>query len=235
MLTVLDYLEIRKSHADGESIRSIAHRLGHCHKSVRKAIGSPSGEPAPYRRSRPVGYPKLGSFVAVIEQILRDDASAPKKQRHTAKRVFERLRAEHAYDGTYYPVRRYIAALRQSTRETFMHIDHVPGRRMEFDFGQVQVDYPDGRRVTDVLSGVWTCSDCPFLMALPSQRTESILEGMASAFAFFGCVPREVWWDNPKAVTIQILRGRDRTLNPAYAALASHYRFDPLFCMPAKG
>jgi len=48
-------------------------------------------------------------------------------------------------------------------------------------------------------------------------------------------VPREVWWDNPKAVTIAILRGRDRTLNPAYASVASHYRFDPLFCMPAKG
>jgi len=106
---------------------------------------------------------------------------------------------------------------------------------MEFDFGQVQVDYPDGRRTTDVLSGVWTYSNCPFLMALPSQRTESILEGMSRAFEFFACVPREVWWDNPRAVAIEILRGRDRTLNPACAALASHYRFDPLFCMPAKG
>jgi len=116
-----------------------------------------------------------------------------------------------------------------------MRLDHLPGRRMEFDFGQVQVDYPDGRRTTDVLSGVWTYSNCPFLMALPSQRTESILEGMSRAFEFFACVPREVWWDNPRAVTIEILRGRDRTLNPAYAALASHYRFDPLFCMPARG
>ena len=235
MLTVLDYLEIRKAHAAGESIRSIAHRLGHCHKTVRKAIQSPSGEPSPYQRNRPIGYPKLGPFVAVIEQILREDESAPKKQRHHARRIYERLAAEHSYTGSYYPVRRYIASLRRSTRETFMRIDHVPGRRMEFDFGQVQVDYPDGRRTTDVLSGVWTYSNCPFLIALPSQRTESILEGMTSAFAFFGCVPREVWWDNPRAVTIEILRGRDRTLNPAYAALASHYRFDPLFCMPAKG
>ena len=232
---MLDYLEIRKAHASGESIRSIAVRLGHCQKSVSRAIRSQTGEPAAYTRSKPVGYPRLGEFVPIIRQILLEDESAPKKQRHHAKRIYQRLKAEHGYGGSYYPVRRYVASLRRESRETFMRIDHVPGRRMEFDFGQVQVDYPGGRQTTDVLSGVWTYSNCPFLMALPSQRSESILEGMKSAFEFFSCVPREVWWDNPKAVTIEILRGRDRTLNPAYASLASHYRFDPLFCMPAKG
>ena len=232
---MLDYLEIRKAHAAGESIRSIAARLGHCPKSVRRAIHSQTGEPLPYTRTKPVGYPKLGPFVAIIDQILRDDESAPKKQRHHARRIYERLKAERGYDGSYYPVRRYVASLTQSNRETFMRLDHVPGRRMEFDFGQVQVDYPEGRRTTDVLSGVWTHSNRCFLIALPTQRTESILEGMSQAFEHFGCVPREVWWDNPRAVAIQILRGRDRVLNPAYAALASHYRFDPLFCMPAKG
>jgi transposase len=235
MLTVLDFLEIRKAHAAGESIRSIAARLGHCQKSVARAIRSETGEPLGYTRTKAVGYPKLGAFVAIIEQILRDDELAPRKQRHHAKRIFQRLKAEHGYTGSYYPVRRYVASLRQSTRETFMRLDHVPGRRMEFDFGQVQVDFPQGRQTVDVLSGVWTFSNCPFLIALPSQRSESILEGMKSAFEFFGHVPREVWWDNPRAVAIEILRGRDRTLNPAYAALASHYRFDPLFCMPAKG
>ena len=235
MLTVLDYLEIRKAHAAGESIRSIAQRLGHCQKSVGRAIRSQTGEPLPYTRTKPVGYPKLGPFVAIIGQILREDESAPKKQRHHAKRIYQRLKAEHGYEGSYYPVRRYIASLGQSSRETFMRLDHAPGRRMEFDFGQVQVDFPDGRRTVDVLSGVWTYSNCPFLIALPSQRIESILEGMSRAFEFFAAVPREVWWDNPKAVAIEILRGRERTLNPSYAALASHYRFDPLFCMPAKG
>lgn len=235
MLSVLDYLEIRKSHAAGESMNSIARRLGHCQKTVSKAIHSPTGRPQGYTRKRPAGFPKLGPFVALIEQMLRDDDSAPRKQRHTARRVFQRLRDEHGYAGTYCPVRRYVASIKRSSGETFMRLDHAPGRRMEFDFGQVFVDYPDGRRKTDVLSGVWTFSDCPFLIALPSQRIESILEGMTSAFAFFGVVPREVWWDNPKAVAIQVLRGRERALNPAYASIASHYRFDPLFCMPAKG
>jgi IS30 family transposase len=95
MLTVLDYLEIRKAHAAGESIRSIANRLGHCQKSVARAIRSETGEPPGYTRAKPVGYPKLGAFVAIIEQILRNDESAPKKQRHHAKRIYERLKAEH--------------------------------------------------------------------------------------------------------------------------------------------
>jgi len=119
MLTVLDNLEIRKAHAAGESMRSIARRRGHCQKSVRRAIHSGTGEPLPYTRGRPVGYPKLGPFVAVIDQMLRDDESAPRKQRHQAYRIHERLKSEHGYVGSYYPVRRYVASLRQSTRETF--------------------------------------------------------------------------------------------------------------------
>jgi hypothetical protein len=86
-----------------------------------------------------------------------------------------------------------------------------------------------------VLIAVWSYSNYPFVMAMPGERTEAILAGMVEAFRFFGCVPHEVWWDNPRTVASQIFRGRDRRVNEAYAALASHYRFDPLFCMPARG
>jgi hypothetical protein len=72
-------------------------------------------------------------------------------------------------------------------------------------------------------------------MAMPSERTEAILAGMVEAFNFFGCVPHEVWWDNPRTVVSQIFSGRERRANERYAALASHYAFDPLFCMPARG
>ena len=58
---------------------------------------------------------------------------------------------------------------------------------------------------------------------------------MVAAFEFFGCIPKEVWWDNPKTVATLILLGRQRQIHPRYAALASHYAFNPLFCMPARG
>ena len=81
----------------------------------------------------------------------------------------------------------------------------------------------------------WAYSNAPFVLALPFERTEAILDGMVAAFEFFGCVPKEVWWDNPKTVATLILLGRQRQIHPRYAALASHYVFNPLFCMPARG
>jgi hypothetical protein len=84
-----------------------------------------------------------------------------------------------------------------------------------------------------VLIVTWSYSNAPFAIALPTERTEAILHGLVSAFAFFGCVPSELWWDNPKTVAIHLFRGRERTLHPRYAALASHYPFTPKFCLPA--
>ena len=72
-------------------------------------------------------------------------------------------------------------------------------------------------------------------MALPSEQTEAILAGMVQGFEFYGCVPWEVWWDSPTTVAIAVLEGRQRKVQPRYAALASHYCFDPRFCMPARG
>jgi hypothetical protein len=106
---------------------------------------------------------------------------------------------------------------------------------MECDFGHIHVDYPAGRKMVSVLVAVWSQSQAFFLIKLPHERTESVLAGIVAALAFFGCSPRELWWDNPKTVAWAILRGRERSLNPHFAALASHYRFEPLFCMPAKG
>ena len=81
----------------------------------------------------------------------------------------------------------------------------------------------------------WAYSNYAFAQAMPTERTEAILAGMVAAFAFFGRVPREVWWDNPTTVVRQIFKGRQRRPNERYAALASHYAFDALFCMPARG
>ena len=233
MNTVDQYLQIRLLHRDGLSIRQIAKRLGHSRDTVKKALLSAT--PREYTRTKPPNSPKLGAFIPIIEQIFKDDLSAPRKQRHTASRIFHRLRDEHHYRGGYDQVRRYVAARRKRERETHLMLDHPPGGRLECDFGTIHVDFPDGRRPVPVLLAVWSHSHYAFAIALPDQTAGSILHGMVCAFEFFGCVPAEVWWDNPTTVAIEILQGRDRRLNQNYAALASHYRFAPLFCMPAKG
>lgn len=233
MLKVDDYLQIRLLHRDGLSIRQIARQLGHGRETIRKTLAEPV--PRGYTRTRPVNCPKLGPFLAVIEQILEDDQSAPRKQRHTAMRIYQRLVDEHKYGGGYDQVRRAVKRLHHRERETHLLLDHPPGARAECDFGHIHVDFPEGRRLVAVLIVIWSYSHYPFAIALPDETCGSILHGLVCAFEFFGCVPAELWWDNPKTVAHAILRGRDRQLNPNYAALASHYRFAPMFCLPARG
>jgi transposase len=233
MLTVDDYGKIRLAHRDGLSIHEIARTFHHSRYKVRQILAH--AEPTPYTRTQPPPAPVLGSFHAVIDAILAADEQAPSKQRHTAMQLFRRLRDEYAYAGGYDQVRRYVARHRRDHRETFIPLAHDPGQRLEADFGHIYVDFPDGRRQVPVLVTAWAYSNAPFAVALPTERTEAILAGMVLAFDFYGCVPREVWWDNPTTVVRQLFTGRERRLHLRYAALASHYNFEPLFCLPARG
>lgn len=231
MLTVDHYARIRQLRRDGLTIRQIADQLNHSPKTILKALAHP--EPVPSRPSAPRPAPIFGPFRAIVDAILAEDESAPRKQRHTAAQIYRRLVAEHSYTGQYDQVRRYLQRRRLDRRETFIPLDHRPGVRAEADFGHIQVDFPDGRRQVPVLIVTWSYSNAPFAIALPTERTEAILHGLVQAFAFFGGVPVELWWDNPKTVAIHLFAGRDRMLHPRYAALASHYPFTPKFCLPA--
>jgi transposase len=232
MRTVDDFAAIRQAHRDGLSMRQIAKRLNVGRDTVRKALQHP--EPPPYTLSQPRPAPTFGPFRQVVDAIVAADATAPRKQRHTAAQIYRRLQAEHGYPGSYDQVRRYLQEQRLRQRETFIPLDHPPGHRAEADFGHIYVDFPAGRQQVPVLLLTWSYSNAPFAVALPTERTEAVLHGLVEAFAFFGCVPRELWWDNPTTVAITVLQGRDRHLHPRYAALASHYTFTPKFCMPAK-
>jgi len=233
VLTVDDYGAIRRARRDGMSIRQIARTFHHTRPKIRQVLEQ--SEPRPYTQTHERPAPVLGPFQASIDQILAADEHAPPKQRHTAMQVFRRLRDEQGYRGGYAQVQRYLLKHRRRRRETFIPLAHPPGRRLEADFGHIHVDFPQGRSPVPFLVTTWAYSNCPFVIALPTERTEAILAGMVAAFEFFGCVPREVWWDNPRTIATAILRGRQRELHPRYAALASHYAFDPRFCLPAHG
>ena len=233
MLTVDDYGAIRRARRDRKSIRRIASEFRHSRNTIRKILRQ--AEPSPFFSTRDRFAPLLGPFQSIIDQVLRDDETAPPKQRHTAAQVFRRLRDEQGYVGGYAQVQRYVRTHRPVHKETFIPLGHLPGERLEADFGHIHVDFPDGRRLVPFLVTTWAYSNAPFVLALPFERTEAILEGMVAAFEFFAAVPKEVWWDNPKTVATLILQGRERQLNPRYAALASHYAFEPKFCTPARG
>ena len=220
MLTVDDYGAIRRARRDGMSIRQISRQFGHTRKTIRHVLDH-AEPPAPTNRDRKA--PRLGPVVSIIDRILADDEDAPIKQRHTAAQIHRRLREEHNYPGGYAQIQRYVLKHRRRHRETFIPLGHLPGHRLEADFGHIHADFPDGRRPVPFLVAAWAYSNAPFVLALPFERTEAILEGMVAAFEFFGGVPREVWWDHPKTVATLILKGRERQIHPRYAALASGF------------
>jgi transposase len=231
MLTVDDYAQIRQARRDGASIRELAKRFRHSPKTILEALGN--AQPKPYTLTKPRPAPVFDAVRGIVDDILTQDQTAPPKQRHTAAQIFRRLVADHNYTGSYLPIQRYLQQRRRDRRETFIPLDHPPGHRLEADFGHIHIDFPDGRRLVPVLVTTWRYSNCPFAIALPTERAEAVLHGLVEAFNFIGCVPRELWWDNPKTIAIHIRRGRQRTLHPRFAALASHYVFAPRFCMPA--
>jgi transposase len=229
MVKVDEYARIRRAHVvEKLSVRELARQFHHSRRKIREILGH--AEPRPYTRTQ-TPPSVLDPFKSIIGDILRTDADAPRKQRHTAARVFRRLRDEHGYGGSAERVRLYIRSQRPRTSETFIPLDHDPGQRLEADFGHIYVDFPKGRQLVPILLVTWGYSNCPFALALPTERTEAILHGLVEAFTFFGCVPHELWWDNPRTVAPHIFVGRDRQLNDRYQALASHYLFEPLFCL----
>jgi transposase len=222
MLTVNHYARIRQLHRDGLTIRQIAEQLHHSPKTILKALANP--EPVPHISSVPRAAPVFGAFRAIVDAILEADESAPREQRHTGTQIYRRLVAEYGYTGSYDPIRRHLRERRLSRRPTFIPLDHPPGHRAEADFGHIHVDFPDGRRLVPVLVVTWSYSNCPFAMALPTERTEAVLHGLTEAFTFFGCVPKELWWDIGSSR--QMSRGREIRLvsvsntNPLSSRLA---------------
>lgn len=135
MVTVDEYARIRRARRDGMSIRTFHHSRD----KIREILACP--EPRAYKRLKPPPS-VLDPFKPILDQILLDDESAPRKQRHTAMKLFRRLQLEHGYSGSYERIRLYVQSQARERRETFIPLDHDPGQRLEADFGHVYVIFP---------------------------------------------------------------------------------------------
>ena len=188
----------RKVLVEGVSKRQVCREYGVGWRTLGKMLAH--AEPPGYRRKLPRGRPKLGAFVGLIDEILATDAdpSTPRKQRHTARRIFERLRDEHGYAGGEVAVRRYVAEHRRVGGEVFVPLSQ-PAGEAQFDFGEATVEIA-GVRVKAALA-VMTLpySDAFLVSAYPRECTETFQAGHVAAFAFFGGVPTKTAYDNEPA------------------------------------
>jgi transposase len=229
--------KIRKDRRlEGLSIRELAERHGTHRRTVRQALAEAVPPPRKLYPARP--RPAIDEWVAVIDAWLLADKSVPRKQRHTARRIWQRLVAEHEATCSEVTVSRHVARRRVelglATREVSIPQTHLAGAEAEVDFGEFYAT------IAGLVVKCWmfvmrlSHSGKAFHVAFATQAQEAFLEGHVLAFEYFGGVPGRIRYDNLKPAVIRVLKGRDRTESERFTALRSHYGFDSFFCRPGK-
>ena len=233
MFVVEIYAAVRRFvFMEGHSRREAARVFGLSRDTIARMCRY--SEPPGYVRTRPPEKPKLGPLLPVIEAILEADRSAPPKQQHTAKRVFERLRDEHGYGGGYTVVKDQVRRLRARGREVFVPLSHPPGHA-QVDFGEAVAVIGGVRQKVHYFCLDLPQSDACFVKAYPRETTEAFLDGHVAAFAFFGGVPQSILCDNLKLAVARICGDGKRERTRAFTGLVSHYLFQDRFGRPGKG
>ncbi len=170
----------------------------------------------------------LGPYVGRIQAILDADQAVPRKQRHTAQRIFERLR-EEGYTGGYTQVRLKVRELKQRRQEVFVPLQHDPGEA-QVDVGEAQVKQAGKPRKALFFVMALPWSDAFYVQAFERACTETFWEFHCRAFEFFGGVPRRITYDNDRVLVAKILGAHARELTHGFLQLKSHYLFETHFC-----
>ena len=224
-----DYYLLRKG------IRQIA-RERHLHRrDVRCAIADAIPPPRkPVERCPPV---LTAALRGVVDGILKADRAAPRKQRHTGRRIFTRLGTEHGYGGAESTVRRYVGKRRRElvgVSDAFVPLFHLPGHEGEVDWYEAVVEFPWGEEKVQFFQMRACHSGREFHMAFPRQTQQAFLEGHGAAFSHFDGVFHRMRYDNLKSAVKRVLRGRRREETARFVALRSHYLFEGEFCQPGE-
>lgn len=224
---------IRRDHrAEHLSIRELARRHGVHRRTVRQALAQ--AVPPPRKRPERRPAPALGPYRALIDAWLEADRQAPRKQRHTARRIWQRLVAEHGAEVAETTVRDYVRVRRRAVGlpgEAYVPQVHHPGAEAEVDWGQATV-IMRARPVEVGLFYLRAChSGAAYVAAFPRMTQQAFLEGHAEAFAHFGGVFALVRYDNLSAAVKLVLRGRRRVESDRFLAMRSHYGFASAFTL----
>jgi transposase len=226
----------RDRRAEGLSIRELAERHRVHRRTVRQALAS--AVPPPRKQYPARRRPAIDPYVAIIDGWLTADQDAPHKQRHTARRIWQRLVTEYGARCSEVTVSRYVAKRRIELGikqiEVAVPQTHVPGAEADVDFGEFWT------RIGGELVKCWmfvmrlSCAGRACHVAFTTQGQEAFLQGHVLAFNHFGGVPARIRYDNLKPAVIKVLKGRNRTESDRFVALRSHYGYDSFFCRPGK-
>ena len=223
---------------EGKSIREIA-RMAECNfRTARKYAMKEDWNEEREPETRVESYPVLKDYIGTIDEWLEADQKVPRKQRHTAKRVYDRLREEKGYTGSYDSVKRYVRKKKQlmkTVTEGYVPLAQPEGHA-QADFGEFQ--YHDGEgdeRKGYALTVTFPYSNNGYTQVFRSQNQECLLEGLKRVFEHIGGVPKRIRFDNLSPAVAQVKKGTERVLTDGFIRFQLHYRFQADFCNPAKG
>lgn len=222
----------RDREGEGLSIRKLAERHGVHRRTVRQALASA----VPPERARPTRRPApaLGPYHRVIDEWLEADRQAPRKQRHTARRIWQRLVEEHGAEVAETTVRDYVRARRRAIGmpgEAYVPQVHHPGVEAEVDWGQARVIMRHAPMEVGLFHMRACCSGAAYVAAFPRMTQQAFLEGHAEAFEHFGGVFALIRYDNLASAVKMVLRGRRRVESDRFVAMRSHYGFASAFTL----
>lgn len=225
---------IRKNYFnDKKSIRGIARSYGIHRRQVRQAILSAvPPERIATIRSCSVLLPILREE---IDKWLEEDLKAPRKQRHTGKRVYERLVELHDYQGAEVTVRNYVYKRRKGlgvNNKVYIPQAYIPGEEAEVDWYEAIVEFPSGRTKVYIFQMRACYSGREFHIAFFHQSQQAFLEGHSMAFDYFGGVFKEIRYDNLTSAVKKVFKGRKRIETERFVSMRSHYLFNTVFCLP---
>jgi transposase len=237
MITMKELGRIRRwYYRDGLTVSEIARRSGYARNTVKSWLRAAEGTEPKYRRQE--GNTKITAFAGQLVKMLETDARRPKRDRRTALKLFAELQAA-GFDGSYSRVTTFVRRWREKGGEAKLKA-YVP---LRFELGEAfQFDWSEERLV---IGGVWRkiqaahlklCASRAFvLQAYPMQSHEMLFDAHTRSFIALGGVPRRGIYDNMKTAVDKVKKGKGRTVNTRFAAMASHYLFDPDFCNVASG
>jgi len=231
------YEMIRTAHrVYGKNISEMAVITGHSRNTIKKAI---RGEPWGYTERSHQPFPVLEKYMPIIDGWLIGDKESPKKQRHTARRIYNRLVDEHGYKGSEPTVRRYVRFAKLSLGIgapcAFVPCDPEAGYEAEVDWGEATAILAGEKVRVNFFCMRSKYSGKHFVRYYPCERQPAFFDGHIRAFEFFGGVFPVLIYDNLTAAVQKVLRGRDRVEQEAFVKFKAYYSFAARFCNPDSG
>lgn len=183
-------------------------------------------------------YPVLGNYLDVIDMwLIEDSRSRNRKQHHTNRRIFHRLRDECGYTGGERTVTTYVAKRKRqmaTAGDSYTKLLH-PGGEAQVDYGTTDVYHNQKIIQVKYLSMSFPFSNASYTWVLPSENIQCFLTGLQELFTLTGGIPKKIWFDNLSAAVAKIERGQDRITTEAFKLFSLHYGFHAEFCNVGKG